>query len=482
MLINKFSQKTAPLFENFLDYSRQGIGAFHMPGHRGGRGCEPLFRSLGGELLHLDLTELRGANLDQEPDFLLKKAEKLAAEAFGAQRTYFLVNGASIGIMAAFLSIKGSAPEVLVARDCHLSVINGLILSGLKPIFLSPVWVEGLSCLPSEEEIQNALQEYPEVAGVFLTNPGYHGIYGPLKKIAALCHERKVPLLLDEAHGGHLKYINPAAEEGSTVDADLWVWGTHKMMGSLTQTGMLHLGSNFQHLNALEEALELLNSTSPSYLLLSSLDSTRRQLYFNGQKMFTRAAELGESIRDKIRGLQGLKLVDDRFLPAGYGIDPTKIVLSLTPAGWSGIKAEEVLRKRFHVQPEYADRDYLYFFISYAQEKEEVTALIQALSSLAAEIGPDQIKRKDATPPPWACKPLQLSPREAAERSTTYLPFQEAVGEIASGWVAAYPPGIPLWVPGEEITIEMVEWIRAFQRVGGYLRGIKEGKVKIVNY
>ncbi len=479
MFTNKFSQKDAPLFENFLNYSRQGIGAFHMPGHRGGRGCEPLFRGLGGELLHLDLTELRGANLDQEPDFLLKKAEELAAEAFGTQRTYFLVNGASVGIMAAFLSLKNSTPEVLVARDCHLSVINGLILSGLKPIFLSPVWVEGLPCLPSVEEIENALKEYPGVAGVFLTNPGYHGIYGPLKKIAALCHRKKIPLLLDEAHGGHLKYINPDAEEGSTVGADLWVWGTHKMMGSLTQTGMLHLGSNFQYLNALEEALELLNSTSPSYILLSSLDSTRRQLYFEGKKMFTRAAELGEEIRNKIRDLQGLKLLDDRFLPAGYGIDPTKIVLSFIPAGWSGIKAEEFLRKKFHVQPEYADRDYLYFFISYVQEKKEVAALIQALSLLAAEPGPDQSKR-EVIPPPWKAKPLQLSPQEAADRLAIYLPLHEVVGKIASGWVAAYPPGIPLWVPGEEITIEMYEWIISFLRMGGYVRGIKEGKVKIV--
>lgn len=479
MFTNKFSQEDAPLFENFLNYSRQGIGAFHMPGHRGGWGCEPLFRELGGELLHLDLTELRGANLDQDPDFLLKKAEELAAEAFGAQRTYFLVNGASVGIMVAFLSLKNSAPEVLVARDCHLSVINGLILSGLKPIFLSPVWVEGLPCLPSVEEIENALNEYPGAAGVFLTNPGYHGIYGPLKKIAALCHRKKIPLLLDEAHGGHLKYINPDAEEGSTVGADLWVWGTHKMMGSLTQTGMLHLGSNFQYLNAVEEALELLNSTSPSYILLSSLDSTRRQLYFKGQKMFTRAAELGEEVRNKIRDLQGLKLLDNRFLPAGYGIDPTKIVLSFTPAGWSGIKAEEVLRKKFHVQPEYADRDYLYFFISYVQEKKEIAVLIQALSLLAAESGPDQSKR-EVIPPPWKIKSLQLSPREAADRLATYLPLHEAVGEIASGWVAAYPPGIPLWVPGEEITIEMCEWITSFLRMGGYVRGIKEGKVKIV--
>ncbi|HBK68104.1 MAG TPA: hypothetical protein DDZ91_05640 [Firmicutes bacterium] len=474
-----FTQKDAPLFENFLHYSRKGMAAFHTPGHRGGRGCEDLFRSLGGEFLRLDLTELKGANLDQDPDFLIKKAEELAAEAFGAKQSYFLVNGASIGIMAALLALKGLGKEILIARNCHLSVINGLILSGLKPVFISPTWVEGLPCLPSLAVVTNALKDYPDAAGVFLTNPGYHGIYGPLGEIAKLCKAKKVPLLLDEAHGGYLKYINNRIEEASTVDADLWVWGTHKMMGSLTQTGMLHLGSGFQNREKLEDALELLSSTSPSYLLLASLDSARRQLYLNGRAMFTRAAELSEIVRQEIINLPGLKLIENCYLPTGYGVDPTKIILSLAPVGWSGIKVEEILRQKYLIQPEYADRDYVYIFVSYAQERKEVCSLIQALTNLATTAGPD-CDRGRIHPPPWNRQPLQLSPSEAVNKPVTYLNLQEVTGKIAAGWVAAYPPGIPLWVPGEQISSAMVEWLISFQRQGGYIRGLKKNQVKVI--
>ncbi len=474
-----FAQKDAPLFDNFHQYSRREIAAFHTPGHRGGRGCEGLFRRLGGDLLALDLTELKGANLEQDPDFLLRAAEKLAAEAFGAAHSYFLVNGASSGVVTAFLALKGKGSTVLVARNAHVSVLNGLVLSGLKPIFLSPTWVEGLPCLPAAETVAKALAAHPQVAGVFVTNPGYHGIYGPLDAIATLCQARKVPLVVDEAHGGHLRYIDPAIPEASRVGADLWVWGLHKLMGSLTQTGVLHLGSTVFSREAVEEALTLVSSTSPSYLLLSSLDSARRQLYFHGREMFTQAAELGSFLRRSCRDRPRLKIMTAAHLPPGYGLDPTKVVVSLTAAGWSGLDAEEILRRKYGVQAEYADRDYLYFFISYAQKKQEVTALGEALLALAATPGPERGSRR-LNPPPWAEAPLRLSPRAATQRPAVYLNLAEAAGQIAAGWVGAYPPGIPLWVPGEEITRSMLEWLTAFQAHGGYVRGLQQGKVKVI--
>ena len=377
-----FSQKDAPLFENFLAYTKKGIAAFHTPGHRGGRGCEQLFRRWGGRFLRLDLTELKGANLEQDPDFLQTQAEELAAEAFGAQKSYFLVNGASIEVMAACLALREAGQEILVARNCHLSVVNGLILSGLKPVFLPPTWIAGLPCLPSTAVVQDYLRRYPRAVGLFLTNPGYHGIYGPLAEIAALCKAQHLPLLLDEAHGGYLRYIDPCIAEASSVGADLWVWGVHKMMGSLTQTGMLHIGPDFPYPAQLEEALQLLSSTSPSYLLLASLDSTRRQLYFKGRKMFRRAAKLGSILREQVKELPGLELIEPVVLPAGYGLDPTKIILSLAPAGWSGLAAGGSA-PTVPYSTGYADRDYLYFFISYAQEKREIFRLAKALQSLA---------------------------------------------------------------------------------------------------
>jgi len=473
-----FNQKDAPLFENFWAYAKKGIAAFHTPGHRGGRGCERLFRRLGGPLLRMDLTELKGANLEQDPDFLQTKAEELAADAFGAHKSYFLVNGASSGIMAACLALRAAGQEILVARNCHLSVVNGIILAGLKPVFLPPAWIEGLPCLPATAVVRDYLERYPQAAGIFLTNPGYHGIYGPLAEIAALCKARRLPLLVDEAHGGHLRFIDPGLAEAGSVTADLWVWGVHKLMGSLTQTGMLHIGPDFPFQAQLEEALQFLSSTSPSYLLLASLDSTRRQLYFKGRRMFRRAAQLGSFVREQIKDLPGLKLIEPSALPAGYGLDPTKIILSLRPAGWPGLDAETVLRRRYRVQPEYADRDYLYFFISYAQKKKDLSRLVKALRHLAGTAGPTP-GEKTVGPPPWNHRPLAISPRTAVDRPSVYLDLPDAAGRIAAGLVAAYPPGIPLWIPGEEITPAMVEWITAFQQQGGYVRGLKNGQVKV---
>jgi arginine/lysine/ornithine decarboxylase len=254
----------------------------------------------------------------------------------------------------------------------------------------------------------------------------------------------------------------------------------HKLMGSLTQTGLLHLGSEVFSRGAVEEALTLISSTSPSYILLSSLDSARRQLYFHGEEMFTQAAELGSFLREGFGVRSGLKIMTAAQLPSGYGLDPTKVVVSLTAAGWSGLDAEEILRQKYGVQAEYADRDYLYFFISYAQKKGEVTALGEALLALADTPGPERGSQQ-STPPPWAEAPLRLSPRVATEQPAVYLSIAEAAGQIAAGWVGAYPPGIPLWVPGEEITRSMLEWLTAFLDHGGYVRGLQQGKVKVIS-
>ena len=464
---------------------------FHMPGHRGGKGMAPLFRQLGGELFSLDLTELREINYGNDPDFLLKAAERLAAEAFGAQTTFFLVNGASIGIAASFLGLNAPGREVIISRDCHLSVINGLILSGIKPRFISPRWIEGLPALPAPEVLEEAILECPGAAGAFLTNPGYSGLYGPLAQIAVVARRHNLPLLIDEAHGGHLRFFG--VPEAAAVGADIWVWGFHKIMGSLTQTGMLHLGKGASvepgrlDPQRIVESLQILGTTSPSYLLLASLDSARRELFFHGERMFSAAARLGAKARRELRDIPGLRVFPAGKVPAGYGCDPTKVVLSFRPLGLSGWQAEEILCRRFRIQPEYADGNYLYFFLSYAQEEEEVDALIEACRRLAASRGEEkdrsfglQDRDGEFAPPPWRNGTLELSPREAFQAPAAHISLEEAGDKIASSVVAAYPPGIPLWVPGERINPDLVEWGRALQRSGGYLRGVNTGTIKIV--
>lgn len=499
----RYTQEDAPLFEGLINYSRRGIAPFHTPGHRGGRGTPTLFRKLGGQLLALDLTELKGLNLGRDPDFLLRSAEELAAEAFGARKTFFLVSGASIGIMAGLLSLDASGREVLVARDCHLSVINGLILSGIKPVFISPCWVGGFPILPSPAKVEEALANTPNAAALLVTNPGYHGIYGPVEKLAQIAHRKGIPLVVDEAHGGHLSFLSAEPQGAGPLGADLWVWGVHKMMGSLTQTGMLHLNSDLLQAEAIRAALELLCTTSPSYILLASLDAARRQLYHQGREMFTKAAGFGESIREGIRNIDNIRVLSPQELPPGYGLDPTKVAISLRSAGFTGIEAEEVLFQRYRIQPEYADSDYLYFFISYAQREKEIEDLITACHELAegrvaANVGPSKTaQRADHAgdrqgdpssagnnrrlgPPPWTDQAPPVSPREAFFSPSEEVTLAKAAHRLAAETVAAYPPGVPLWIPGEMITSEMVEWAQGLQRIGGFLKGITDGKVRVL--
>ncbi len=472
-----FTQEDAPLFEALLAYTKRRMFPFHMPGHRGGAFAERAWRRRGKNLFPLDLTEVSEVAAGRDLDFFWRAAEELAAQAFDARRSYFLVNGASSGILAALLSVGRPGAKILIARNCHLSVINGLVLSGLVPVFLTPRWIDGHPALPSPAVVEEALRRHPDAVALLVTNPGYQGIYGPLAELAATAKAAGVPLLVDEAHGGHLRFLGREVD-ASAAGADLWVWGTHKLMGSLTQTGLLHLGPEKIAPGRVEQALSLINSTSPSYLLLASLDSTRRHLYRYGRELFARAAASGERIRKELSDLPGVKVLTEKDLPPGYGLDPLKVVFSLAPAGWPGYAVEKVLREKYRVQVEYADLRNVYLIVSPAQRPGEVRGLCKACRALAKTHGPGV--GEERTPPPLTAGELLLTPREAASAATTWVPLPAAAGRVAAGWVAAYPPGIPLWIPGERITGTMLEWAAAFQAAGGCLRGLHGGMVWVV--
>lgn len=460
-----------------MAYGKRRMLPFHMPGHRRGGFAERVWRRKGKDLFPLDLTELPEVACGRDLDFFWRAAEELAARAFDARRSYFLVNGASSGILAALLSVGRPGAKILIARNCHLSVINGLVLSGLLPVFIPPRWIDGHPALPSPTTIEEALRRHPDAVALFVTNPGYQGIYGPLAGVAAAARTAGLPLLVDEAHGGHLRYLGREVE-ASAVGADLWVWGTHKLMGSLTQTGLLHLGSEKIPAGRVEQALSLTGSTSPSYILLASLDSTRRHLYLHGRELFARAAAYGEKIRNELANLPGVKVLTGEELPKGYHLDPLKVAFSLAPAGWPGYAAEKVLREEYRVQVEYADLHNLYLIISPAQKPREIRGLLKACRALAGTRGPGGDEK--TAPPPFSGGEPLLPPREAVSAVAARVPLRAAAGRVAAGWVAAYPPGIPLWTPGERITGAMVEWALAFRAAGGWLRGLEGDLVRVV--
>ncbi len=461
-------QRTAPLFDGLLHYLARSMTAFHTPGHRGGRGLDELFA--GANLLALDLTELPdldGASVEQRR----AEAEGLAAEFFGAETSHFLVNGATEGILALLLSLGKPGDTVIVAGDCHLSVIHGLILADLNPVFLPPQWVPGwsLPMLPDAQTLRRAVAEHPGVCGVWLTHPSYAGVIGNIQALAQVVHDYNLPLLLDEAHGGYLQLAGIKTPEARDV-ADAWVQGAHKIMGSLTQTGLLHLkGKRLDH-DRVARSLAWVRSTSPSYLLLASLDTLRRRLASRGEADFGRAVEKSNTLRRQ------LAAAGVCMLQAGSGesfqIDPLKLVVSFLDSGWTGPAAWRVLAEEFRVQPEFFDRDRVGFFFSGAQQEQDWSLLARALAEINARkysaipsLGPPPLERRETV----------LRPREAAFANSRDLPLLQAGDCIAASAVAPYPPGIPLWVPGERILAEAVRWLADFLAAGGHVTGLAPG-------
>lgn len=470
------SQKDAPLFEALKNYLRRGIIPFHTPGHRGGQSLRD-FGEMARELLEFDLTEfsdLDGASTEVRRN----EAQRLAAEFFGAETTHFLANGATEGVLALILAIGRPGDEIIVLRDCHISVIHGMILSGLRPVFVAPDWIPGwsLPCLPTPERIQSVLKAHPYAKAVWVTHPSYAGVTGELAPIAQVVHDAGLPLLVDEAHGGYLRWtgLSTAAEAKDLADA--WVHGIHKIMGSLTQTGLLHLqGERIDH-SRIAQTLAWVRSTSPSYLLLSSIDLVRRFMALNGVEYFERTAMAAARLRIKLEEDGICQLIPN---PAkGFGLDPMKLVVSWLEQGWTGGEARQILSDLHRIQPEFFDRNHVGFFLSPMQHPRDFGLLRQAARYLVRHPHGPSLER--VGPPPLQEGGLVYSPSEAVNAESEWIPYRRASGYIAAQSVAPYPPGMPIWCPGERITPDAIEWLQAFEAVGGGITGLNGDSVLVL--
>lgn len=466
-------QHRAPLFDGIRRYLSKGYTSFHTPGHRGGSGLVDLATT---DLMAMDLTELTDSDGSDVQEWR-RDAERLAADFFGADETYFLANGATEGVLALCLSVGSPGDEIIVARDCHLSVIHGIILAGLKPIFADPYWISGhaLPALPKPDTVKQWIDKHPKAKAVWVTNPSYAGIVGDLQVLANLAHRAGMLFLVDEAHGGYMNLTGLTVTEARDV-ADAWVHGAHKMMGSMTQTGFLHLrGSRLDRLR-LVAALDWVRTTSPSYPLLSSLDLMRRRLSISGEEQFQTVA----GYADKLRKILHAHNIDVLMGPLSdsYQVDPMKIVLSWLRSGVTGLEAQRRLRVDERIQAEYADRDHLVFFLSPVQRGEDICRLTDAALKLK-KAGAEALRPTE--PPPTGNGPIGISPREAVFQPYTTVSLDEAIGRVAASSIAPYPPGIPLWVPGETIDEAKAVWLQDFQKAGGTAVGYEpEGKIRIL--
>ncbi|MEH2046753.1 aminotransferase class I/II-fold pyridoxal phosphate-dependent enzyme [Nostoc sp.] len=477
------NQNQTPLLDALKANAARPHAPFYTPGHKQGEGIfQPLADLLGKAVFRADLTEL--ADLDHlfAPQGVIQEAQQLAAAAFGASQTWFLVNGSTCGIEAAILATCSMGDKIILPRNVHSSAIAGLILSGAIPIFLNPEYDPVLDIAHSitPNAVQSALQQHPDAKAVLTVYPTYYGVCGDLSAIANITHQYNIPLLVDEAHGAHFAFHPELPTPALAAGADLTVQSIHKVLSAMTQASMLHVQGNRIDCDRISKALQLVQSTSPSYLLLASLDAARQQMALHGKMLMSRTLQLAQEARTKISQIPGLSVLEMPQLggsPGFVALDKTRLTVTVSGLGLTGFEADEILDEKLGVTAEFASLQHLTFIISFGNTPANIEQLVQGFNTLAKKYRRSNLTLKNQV---WQNLDrtldyaLQLSPREAFFAVSEILPLTQTNKRICAEIVCPYPPGIPVLMPGEVITESVLEYLQQIQGMGGFISGCND--------
>jgi lysine decarboxylase len=471
-------QDSTPYVDALLAYAALEPGRFQVPGHKGGAGADPAMRELVGDAgLRNDIPSVtEGVDIGPEPT-PFQQAQLLAAEAWGAQRTWFLVNGASQGNHSTCMALAHGGDRVVVQRNVHSSVIDGLVLSGMRPTFVAPQLDPelGIAHGLTPESLAAALDETPDAVAAMVVSPTYFGACADVAGLAAVAHERGVPLVVDEAWGAHLHFHPDLPTDALAAGADLVTSSTHKIVGSLTQAAMLHLGSGGRiDAAVVDRCVSVVETTSPSGLLSGSLDAARRQAAVHGEEMLGEALEGIATTRERIKEIPGLDVLDQRMVgrPGVAGWDPLRLGIDVRGTGSTGYRLAKAAFQTSRLDLELHSENVVVAIFGVGERaavsgERLVAGLRRAVEEMEATPGPPD--EKLVPPPPWG--ELVLTPREAFLGPQEVISFDAAAGRIAAEGLAAYPPGIPNVLPGERLTAETLDFIRESVAHGGYVRG-----------
>ncbi len=472
-------QYRTPLFDAMVALAEARKVSFHTPGHKSGKGISTRFRKfVGSKIFTIDLTTLDEVDCLQKPVGVIREAQELAAEAHGADRSFFLVNGTTVGNHAMILSTVRPGEEVLVARNAHKSILAGIILSGAIPRFFLPGFDPdlGIAINVSAAAVEQAMLARPEARVVALTSPNYYGVAADMPTIVAAGQRHGRVLIVDEAHGPHLHFHPALPPSAMDAGADLAVQSTHKIVGGMTQASMLHVKGGGVDAGRVAGILQILQSTSPSYILMASLDLARMQMATEGRKLLGKAIELAEDARARINRIPGLRCLDTLQVKewGDLSLDVTKLTISVKELGLTGYAASTLLNTEFDIQVEMADLFNLLVIVSIGDRRDDLERLVRALEALAHRAhGPAFVPEIIPVPPIQETR-LACSPREAYFGDYVYVPLAQAAGRIACDIVTIYPPGIPILTPGEEISPAAVEYLQFLGRHGARIDGVVE--------
>jgi lysine decarboxylase len=486
-----FDHERAPIFDTLAEYARSGIYGFHTPGHKGGRfAAAELTELVGKSGLALDLPAMTATDNTFHPTGCIRDAQQLAADLFGAEATFFLSAGSTLGVAAALLATVPHGQTVALPRNVHRSVVAGLVLSGALPRFISHDVLPECGALGvSPTALAAALDTDPRPAAVLLTRPSYYGLTRELGDLVAVCRQQQVPLIVDEAHGAHLHFLPSGHPQPALAcGADLVVQSCHKTLGSLLGSAQLHAGRESQVDPArVQDALNLLQTTSPSFLLLASLDVMRRCLWRDGRELFGVAVDEARRLENDIDMLPGLRVLrpetDARLV--NHHRDPLRLVVNVTGTGWSGYEVERYLRTEFRVEDEMADWFNVVYVLSPHDDpaaRQRLLAGLRAVSERGAGSKERRAKSQEQGASGWnsmllapssmllqpPIPPLAMSPRKAALSDKSAVSLATAAGRTCAEMVMFYPPGIPLLMPGELVTAETIDVCRQLLTAGAH--------------
>lgn len=493
--LDRQAQARAPLFDAIAHYCSLDKAPFHTPGHKQGRGIPSELRDLFGEMVfRADLTELPEVDNLHDPDGAIHEAQILAAQAYGADRSWFLVNGSTCGVEALVMAVCDPGTKILLPRNCHKSAIAGVILSGAIPVYVEPDYDPDLGIAHSltPAAVAQALADHPDAKGILVVNPTYYGVCCDIAAIAELVHAHQLPLLVDEAHGPHFAFHPELPISALEAGADLVVQSTHKVISGMTQASLLHLQGSRIDPNRVRNILQLLQSTSPNYVLMMSLDAARRQIALQGYDLLTQTLDLAHQARTQLNQIPGISCFGPERLhstPGFFDFDCTRLTVTVSDLGLFGFEAHDLVNDRFAVQPEMSTLHNVVFILSIGNTQRDIDRLVESFSVLSSErqgsadshpshrvMNPKLERLRSIQLPPLP--PQRLSPRDAFFAEIHRVPFQAAKGSICAEIISPYPPGIPILVPGEEVTQAAIDYLLLVHEAGGFINGPEDVRLQ----
>jgi lysine decarboxylase len=480
--MNILLQQKAPIHEALLRHKSNRVVPFDVPGHKGGRGNRELTEFLGENCLKVDVNSMKPLDNLCHPTSVIREAEMIAADAFGAKAAFFIVNGTTASVQGMIMSACKAGDKIIMPRNVHRSAINALVVCGAIPVYVNPGVNRdlGIPLGMSLSDVKGAIIDNPDAKAILVNNPTYYGICSDLRGIVDFAHEHGVKVLVDEAHGTHFYFGEDMPVSAMEAGADMAAVSMHKTGGSLTQSSFLLCGEGVNP-HHVRQVINLTQTTSGSYLLLVSLDIARKNLSLNGKELFKKTVEIAEYARGEINKLGGYyafgkELIDKETV---YDFDPTKLSVHTRNMGLAGIEVYDLLRDEYDIQIEFGDISNFLAIISAGDRNLEIERLIASLSEILRLYGKED--KSDMFDHEYINPDVVFAPQQAFYSSKKSLPIRKTVGQICGEFVMCYPPGIPILAPGERITEEIVNYILYAKEKGCLLTGTEDMSVNHIN-